>query len=199
MRGRSISSGQPTATLEASYDHRSGAYVGGAATAVLAGRQGAGLLGTQVYAGYAARTSNGFDIDLGIAGHAYTRRYSDGRAPRFTELHAGVSRGMFSLQARYAANDQGRDAPAAYLGLGASKALAPDWSLNARTGVLIQTSGAPALGGRRLRYDTSLALRRKIAAYELEARWTLGGPDDAYFDAPWQGASALVLSVRRGL
>jgi len=199
FRGRSLSKGHPTATLELSYDHRDGAYVGGSATVVFAGREDSGLLSTQVYVGYATRTSNGLDIDLGIAGHAYTDRYSGESDDRYAEFHASVSKGMLSLQARYAPNDQGRDTPTAYLGVGASKSIARDWAWSARVGALVQTSGAPALGGRRFRYDTSLGLRRRIAAYELEARWTLGGPDDAYFDGPWQGASALVLSVRRGL
>ncbi len=143
------------------------------------------------------RTANGFGIDVGVLGYAYTRRYSGGRADRFAEAHASVSKGALSVQARYAPNYQGRGTPVAYAGIDAAKPIARDWAIGAHLGVLAQTSGTPALGGRRLRYDASLGLRRTIGLYELEAAWTLGGPDDRYFDGPWQGASALVFSARR--
>jgi uncharacterized protein (TIGR02001 family) len=198
FRGRSLSEGHPAATLDVSYDRHDGSYFGGSATLVLGGDDDVGLLGTQAYVGYATRTENGLSIDAGIVGYAYTRRYSGRREERYAEAHVGVSNETVSASARYTPSYLGLGTSVVYTEIGTTKRVARDWVLHAHAGVLVQTSGMPALGGRRVRYDGRLSLRRDFGSYALEAAWTIGGPNDQYFDGPWQGASALVFSVQRG-
>jgi len=74
FRGRSLSDGRPVATLDLSYDSKSGPYLGGSATAILTGKERAGLLGARTYAGYATRTPADIGLDAGIVAYLFTSR-----------------------------------------------------------------------------------------------------------------------------
>lgn len=197
FRGRSLSQGKPVATIDVSYDDRSGLYVGGSATAVLGGVEVAGLLAQQAYAGYAIRDKSGASFDVGVIAARYTSLYGGGREDSHAEAYIGVSQGAVSTQIRFAPSYFGRGTPVVYGELAATRDLAPHWRLNGHIGVLAQTSGSPSLGGKRVRYDVRAGVSRAFGRLELAADWTLGGPAGSYFDGPWQGRSAVVLAVRR--
>jgi uncharacterized protein (TIGR02001 family) len=195
FRGRSLSDGRPVSTIGLSYDSKSGPYLGGSASAILTGDQRAGLMGAQAYAGYARRTASGVAIDVGIVGYAYTSRYSGNRAEQYVEAYAGLSKGPFSGYVRYAPDYLGRGTPVIYADFGAATSFAPKWKLAGHVGILTQTSGPPGLGGRRVRYDTLIGVSRSFGRLEVQTRWTFAGPDDAYYDGPWGGRSAFVVSA----
>lgn len=197
FRGRSLSDGRPVATLDLSYDSKDGPYAGGSATAILTGKSRAGLMGARTYAGYAARTPGGIGIDAGVAAYFFTSRYSGNRDDQYVEVYAGLSRGPLSGYLRFSPDYLGRGTPVVYADVSAARQIATDWRLSAHIGLLVQTSGAPDLGGRRSRYDTRIGVTRTIGPFEAQAAWTLAGPGGQYFEAPWHGRSALTLSLRR--
>jgi len=197
FRGRSLSDGRPVATLDVSLDSRSGPYLGGSATATLTGKDRAGLMGAQTYMGYATRTPTGVALDMGIAGYHFTNRYSGNRADRYVEVYAGLSRGALSGYIRFSPDYLGHRTPVVYADISAARQFAPNWRLGGHVGLLVQTSGAPNLGGRRSRYDTRIGVTRTIGAFEAQAAWTFAGPDGPYFQGPWHGRSAITLSLRR--
>lgn len=195
-RGRSLSDGRPVATLDLSYDSKSGPYAGGSVTAILTGKERAGLLGARTYAGYATRTATGIGLDAGIAAYLFTSRYSGNRDDQYVEVYAGMSRGPLSAYLRFSPDYLGRHTPVVYADISAAQQLAPKWRLTGHLGVLVQTSGAPDLGGRRSRYDTRLGISRTLGSFEVQAAWTFAGPGGQYFQGPWHGRSAVTLSLR---
>jgi hypothetical protein len=84
-----------------------------------------------------------------------------------------------------------------YADLNLAQPLGSDWTLKAHAGLLTQTSGSSALGSQKTRYDTRLALSRPLLGLEAEVAWTFAGPDDAYYDDPWDGHSAIVFSLSK--
>lgn len=197
FRGRSLSDGRPVATLGMSYEGKGGPYIGGSATATLTGKERAGLLGAQAYAGYATRTSSGVGLDAGIVAYLLTSRYSGDREDRYVEVYAGISRGPLSGYLRFSPDYLGGHTPVVYADINAAHQIAPKWRLSGHLGALVQTSGVPGLGGRRSRYDTRIGISRSIGSFEVQASWTFAGPGGAYFDGPWHGRSAVILSARR--
>lgn len=197
FRGRSLSDGRPVATLDLSYDSKSGPYAGGSVTAILTGKERAGLLGARAYAGYATRTATGIGLDSGIASYLFTNRYSGNREDQYVEVYAGMSKGALSAYLRFSPDYLGRHTPVIYADISAARQLAPKWRLSGHLGVLAQTSGAPDLGGRRSRYDTRLGISRTLGSFEAQAAWTFAGPGGQYFQGPWHGHSAVTLSLRR--
>lgn len=197
FRGRSLSDGRPVATVDLSYDSKDGLYAGGSATAILTGKNRAGLMGARTFAGYAARTSGGIGLDAGVAAYLFTNRYSGNRNDQYVEVYAGLSRGPLSGYLRFSPDYLGRGTPVVYADISAARQIAPDWRLSGHIGLLVQTSGAPDLGGRRTRYDTRIGVTRTFGPFEAQAAWTLAGPGGRYFQGPWHGRSAVTLSLRR--
>ncbi len=197
FRGRSFSDGRPVMVGSLSYDHRSGLYAGGSATAILTGERRAGLSGARAYGGYAVRTASGASFDLGVVGYRYTSRFSGGREVGYVEGYAGVFKDGLSGHIRFSPNYFDRGAPVVYVDVAATRALPLDWRLNSSLGLLVQTSGAPILGDRRSRYDAKIGVSREFGKIQLSADVTFAGPDGAYYDGPFSGRSALVLSASR--
>lgn len=197
FRGRSLSDGRPVATVDISYDSKDGPYAGGSATAILTGKSRAGLLGARTYAGYAARMSAGVTLDAGVTGYLFTNRYSGNRNDQYVEVYAGLSRGPLSGYLRFSPDYLGRRTSVVYADISAARQIAPDWRLSGHVGLLVQTSGAPDLGGRRSRYDARIGVTRTIGPFEAQAALTFAGPGGRYFQGPWHGRSAVALSLRR--
>jgi hypothetical protein len=154
-------------------------------------------MGARTYAGYAARAGGGIGLDAGVAAYLFTSRYSGNRKDQYAEVYAGLSRGALSGYIRFSPDYLGRGTPVIYADISAARQIAPDWRLSGHIGLLVQTSGAPDLGGRRTRYDTRVGVTRTIGPFEAQAAWTLAGPSGRYFQGAWHGRSAITLSLRR--
>ena len=74
FRGFSLTDGHPAGTLQLSYDHSSGFYANGAASAV-ARDGGVDFLGYQVNAGFAQRVTPELSLDAGIVQRWFRYRY----------------------------------------------------------------------------------------------------------------------------
>jgi uncharacterized protein (TIGR02001 family) len=195
FRGRSLSHGDPVIEADVSIDSDLGIYAGGSVTVTLTGERLAGLQGTNGYIGYATRIEDDLTVDVGVAGYAYTRRYSGNQADRYAEVYAGVTAGKFATYLHFTPNYLGRNVPVLYADFNLAQPLGSDWTLKAHAGLLTQASGRSRLAGRKTRYDTRLALSRPLLGLEAEVAWTFAGPDDAYYDGPWDGRSAIVFSL----
>jgi uncharacterized protein (TIGR02001 family) len=197
FRGRSLSDGRPVIEADVGVDSDMGIYAGGSFTATLTGKSRAGLQGVDGYIGYASRIDDELTFDIGVAGYAYSRRYSGNRADSYAEVYAGVTAGKFAAYLHFTPNYFDRDVSLLYADLNLAQPLGSDWTLKAHAGLLTQTSGKPGLGGKKNRYDTRLALSRPLLGLEAEVAWTFAGPDDGYYDDPWDGRSAIVFSLSK--
>lgn len=196
-RGRSLTRGQPVIDADISVDTTSGIYAGGSATLILDGDNGIGLQGVESYIGYAKKVDNDVTIDLGFANYVFTRRYSGAEKLVYAEIYAGVNSGNFSAYLHYTPNYFDMSVPVVYADLTLTQPLGSDFLLKAHAGLLTQTSGPPRRGGKDTRYDTRLAFSRPILGLEAEVAWTFGGPNDRYFDGPWDGNSAFIFSLSK--
>jgi uncharacterized protein (TIGR02001 family) len=143
------------------------------------------------------RIDDKLTYDIGIAGYAYTRHYSGNQANRYAEVYVGVTTGKFAAYLHYTPNYFDRSVPVLYADLSFAQPLGSDFTLKAHAGLLAQTSGPGRLGNRKTRYDTRLAVSRPLLGLETEVGWTFAGPDDAYFNGPWSGRSAIVFSLSK--
>ena len=198
FRGRSLSEGDPVATLSLSYDDPSGLYIGTSATVRL-GTQ-TGLVAQQFFAGRAVRITKDTSLDFGVNGYRYTSIYSGGIRQAYAEVYAGVTHKDVSLYVNYTADYFGQSVPVVYVSGSVVRDIAPGWQLRAAAGVLTQTSGPPRLGTASLRYDLSIGASRQLSRLTLAADATLGGPGGGsvgdYYSGPWRGRAALVISAR---
>ncbi len=197
FRGRSLSGGNPVLQVDASIDSRTGIYGGGQIITTLAGTDRAGVLGGIGYLGYAARLNDRVTVDVGTTSYAYTRRYSGNRDDFYTEFYAGATVNRVSAYVHYTPNYFNQSVPVVYADLSIVQPIGSAFTLKAHAGLLTQTSGPARLGGRWTRYDTRLALSRSIRTFEAELAWTFAGPDDAYFDDPWSGRSAVTIALSK--
>lgn len=196
-RGRSLSGGKPVIEIDYSLDTESGLYLGGSTSATLTGEDRAGLQGAEIYVGYTTEIVDGLSLDSGVIGYAFTDRYSGNQSDQFGEVYLGVNARNVALYVHYTPNYFDRSVPVLYTSASTSVPLGDGFSLSAKAGLLAQTSGPPRLRGREWRYDTRLALSRPFAGFDTQLAWTYAGPDDAYFEGPWEGRSALVLRVAK--
>lgn len=197
FRGRSLSGGKPIVDADISVDTNSGIYAGGSVTITLSGKARAGLQSVDGYFGYAARIDDNVTIDVGVAGYVFTQRYSGNLDDRYAEIYAGLSAGNVAAYVHYTPNYFDKGVPVLYAELNYTRPVGFDFTIKAHAGLLTQTSGPARLGGKTTRYDTRLALSRPMLGLEAEVAWTYAGRDDAYFDGPWAGNSALVVSISK--
>lgn len=198
-RARSLSEGDPVVSATLSYDDSSGIYGGASATLRLGGseKDGPGLLGQQLFGGYASRLSPQTSIDTGVNFYRYTALYSGQARTDYAEIYAGITHDNAALYISYTPDYFGNSLPVVHVSASYTRTIAADWSVSANAGLLLQTSGPARLEGRSVRYDASLGISRSFGRLTLSADATLGGPDDAYYAGSWRGNSALVISARR--
>lgn len=197
FRGRSLSDGEPVIDADISVDLSSGLYAGGSATIILTGQDRAGFQAIDGFVGYATRLDDNITVDVGIAGYAFTKRYSGNAPDRYAEIYAGVSSGGVAAYIHYTPNYFDRGVPVLYADLNFTQSIGSDFAIRAHAGLLAQTTGPARLGGRSARYDARLALSRPILGLEAEIAWTYAGPNDVYFGGPWGGNSAVTFSMAK--
>ena len=193
FRGRSLSAGQPVATLDLSYDHDSGLYAGGAATGVATGDDGTQLLSLQGYAGYARRLTRTTSLDLGVTSTHYTSYFSGGRAAGYTEAYIGVIAGPISAHLRYAPDYFSSHVSTLYGEIDAVLKPSDNWRLNGHFGVLTDVRAPANLAGGEQHYDWRVGVSRLIGHLDLHLSYDDAAPGGDYYNGrPHSGAGVTV-------
>jgi len=191
-RGRSLSAGEPAATLSVNYDDPSGAY----ATASVVGpdtRQGGvQLLGYIVNAGYVVRAPDGPAWDLGAINYHLASYQTAGRTVDFTEGYAGLVTRYVSFHLYYAPDYAHLGVRTLYADLDATFRPAPNLRLFGHLGALASVGGADQ-GKDQL--DLKLGIARQIKDGEVSIAWTHLAPVAAYAAGDHQSRDAIVLGA----
>lgn len=193
-RGRSLSSGQPVATVGISYDHASGVYVDVAAVAQLIGDE-AGVTRLQGDVGYAVRLDSALSLDVGVQRSQYTSHYSVGRAAHYTELFVGLTRHRVSARVYYSPDYLRSGTTTLYTEAEAALINGEKWHLSAHAGRLFYLTLAPAYAGFRDQYDWRLSLGRDVHGFDLHAALSGGGPGADFYAGDRRARTALVVGV----
>lgn len=194
LRGRSLSEGNPVATVGVGYDHPSGLYADAAAVAKLAGER-PGLMRFQADLGYAVRLGSRLSLDVGVLRAQFTSRYAGERAAHYTELFAGLTRGRVSARAYYSPDYFRPGTSTLYGEVEAALIRSEKWHLSAHAGRLFYLTLAPAYANFRDQYDWRLSLARDVHGFELHAALTGGGPGTDFYSSGSHGRTAVVVGV----
>jgi uncharacterized protein (TIGR02001 family) len=167
LRGYSVSDGQPTASVSLGYDHPSGAYVGGLATATF--RDGdPELLLLEGHAGYALRIAPDVSLDGGITHSQYYSGYGTNRNYQYTEVYVGGAVRNISGRLSYSPNYFFADTPTLYAEINGGIEAAPNLFLSAHAGGLFYLDDAPYYLPDT-RYDWRLGVSRQFGPYGIHA------------------------------
>jgi uncharacterized protein (TIGR02001 family) len=194
LRGRSLSGGNPVATVGIGYDHPSGVYVDAAVVAKLAGNR-PGVTRFQADLGYAVRLDSALSLDIGVLRSQYTSRYAGGRDAHYTEFFVGLTRHRVSARVYYSPDYLRSGTTSVYVELEAALIRSEKWHLSAHAGRLFYPTLAPAYVNFRDQYDWRLSLSRDVHGFELHAALSGGGPGDDFYAAGSHPRTALVVGV----
>jgi uncharacterized protein (TIGR02001 family) len=196
FRGRSVSEGQPTASLDAAFDAANGIYGGVALTGVATRHDGPQFLEAQQYLGYVRRLNAGPSLDFGVTHSNYTEYWGGYGGTQYTELYAGVITPRFASHLYYSPNYFGQGAATLYGEVDTAVRPARDWRLSAHAGLLTYLSGARAPDLHATQYDWRIGLATAIKALEVELSWSGAGPDPEYYSGAAHGRSGVALALR---
>lgn len=194
FRGHSLSRRRPVASVELSYDDRSGVYAGAAATAVATADAGVRPLTLHLNAGYARRIGTQATLDLGFVRSDRSRFTNGGSVRHYDEVYVGVIRGDIAGHVYYSPDYLEAGRSTIYADVDAGRPLGSHWRLSAHGGVLVQFS-RPL--GEPTQYDWRLGLSRQIGRFDVQAGVTGGGPGPDFFVGEERARTSLVLGVSR--
>lgn len=193
FRGYSLSNGNPAATIDLGYEHHSGLYLNGSATAGVVHSDPA-LLNYQLNAGYATWVSPTVSVDAGVVRNWYTRHARGTGDTHYTEIYLGMAAQGISSRIYYSPDYFRPGAHTLYAELEGALDLAPKWRLNGHVGLLTHLSDPPRYV-RRERYDWRLTLGRDLGRLDLHASLSGGGPGDDYYYGRRHSSTALTLGA----
>ncbi len=188
-----MSDQKPALSLNVSYDHRSGAYLGGVITGGPTRYDGMEVLRHVTYAGYAITPRRGPSFDVGVSNYHVADYRVRRRTVDYTEVYAGVLTDHFSVRVHYAPDYYDTGAKTIYADLGASLRPAESIRLFAHAGLLTPVGGRP--GARRKRYDFSAGISKQFARTQVSATWTNIDPQVIYANGDRDKRNALVLTA----
>jgi uncharacterized protein (TIGR02001 family) len=177
FRGRSISAGRPAIGLDVAYDDVRGPYIGAQTKSAVASDGTPRFLSAQAYAGYAQRTASGITFDVGLTHTRFSRFSGYGREADYSEVYAGLSDGRSSIRINASPDWLGRGNVTAYAEAAHLISLSDDWSLVLHGGLFLWLSENRPASVPKLRPDARLGLSRHFGRVQLEAGWTIGGPN----------------------
>jgi uncharacterized protein (TIGR02001 family) len=172
FRGYSLSSGQPVAILDLSYDDASGAYAAVSGSAVVRTSE-VEPLGLQLNAGYARRLSSIGTLDVGIVHSEYSNYSTAIPGNSDTELYVGLTRKHLSGRLYFSPHYFESGTWTLYGELDHSLDLAPTLNLNGHIGMLApvrRLDGSVA----RSAYDWRVRLNRQFGRLSVHAAATGG-------------------------
>lgn len=182
FRGESTSDDDATASLEVSYDHPSGLFVGASVTAAF-GEHDPHINGSNQYVGYAVRRGE-TSLEIGMIHRDYdsTSLFDDAYSPHYFEGFIGITRRSVRLRL-YVSPDYLRDGRTTYYGEVNGRLLKlGKWSLNGHAGLSVIPPD-PGDVGTRYYHDLSLQANRSLGKFSLgigiaETNYPVFGPDD---------------------
>ena len=177
LRSFAPSNRKPSASLNLSYDHKSGFYAGGSAIVFDASKGRVSQLGFMEYAGFVKPLKHGPALDVGVFNTDLTR-YTDARATplKYTEVYAGATSRNVSLHAYYSPNYLRGGSHTVYLDVSGAVRPRDKWRLFARGGALIPVNDQARAGLLRTRYDVRAGVARELGPAELNLSWTYSWP-----------------------
>jgi len=193
FRGYSLGSGDPAATLDLGYDHKSGLYLNGSATLGLEQSEPA-LLTYQVNAGYAARINPTVSVDAGAIRSWYTHYSTGTRDTHYTEVYLGVTAHGISSRVYYSPDYLRPGVETLYGEVEGTLDLAPKWHLSGHAGLLTHLTEPPRYA-RREHYDWRVTLGRDIGRLEVHASVSGAGPGTDYYSGRRHSATALTFGA----
>lgn len=195
FRGRSISAGRPTMSLDLAYDDARGPYAGVQAKGVLAGGFAPRALSAQAYAGYATRIGSALILDAGLNHTRFSRYSSLERKTGYSEVHVGLADNRSSARVSLSPDWLGRGNVTAYGEIGRQVALSDRWALALHGGLFLWLSDGRPPTVPQLRYDTRLTLSRRLGRVRLDAGWTTGGPRQDRYRGEERGHHILTIAA----
>lgn len=196
FRGRTVSEGQPIASVDATFDAASGLYGGVALTGVATRHDGAQFLSAQAYAGFVKRLDAGPSLDFGVTHANYSEYWGGDGATQYTELYVGVITRRIVSHLYYSPSYFGRHDATLYGEVETAVRPARNWRLSAHAGVLTRLSGSSPIGMRPTQYDWRLALATAVKAVEVELSLSGAGPDPDYYSGERHHHSGVAVALR---
>jgi len=194
LRGHSISSGDPVAMLDLSYDHPSGLYLNGSVIGVL--REGdAALLETVGGIGYAKRLTPTLSLDGGFSRTEYRDAYGLDYPVDYNEVYVGLYGRNVSGHLYYSPDYYYRGVRTLYGELETSKELTNKLRLSAHGGVLDYVDMPAGWPRPKTQYDWRLAASRQLGPVDFRAALTGGGPGPDYYEYRAHKRTAVVVSA----
>lgn len=197
FRGRSVSAGQPTASLDLSYDAANGAYAGLAVAGVATRSEGPQLLAVQEYAGYAKRLQAGGSLDFGVTHANYTEYYGGDGAAQYSEIYTGLITRRFATHVYYSPDYFGHGYATLYGEVDTAVRPARNLRLSAHAGVLSRLHGHHPAYVQPSQYDWRIGLATALRAFELEFTWSGAGPNRDYYEGRLRRRDGAAVTLRR--
>ena len=182
FRGHDLSGRRPVATVDLSYDDKSGIYLGGSGVVLLTGSD-PGLLELQANIGVAHAIDGSLSYDVGITRSQYFERNGTTRDLHYTEFYAGLTRRNLSVHLYYSPDYLGPGVNTLYGEATLTVRPARLWTLTAHAGKNVYLSNRPAQVSPQGQYDWSLGVARQLGRFEAHLALSSGGPGrDRYSD-----------------
>lgn len=182
VRGVSFSDGEPTASLNVSYDHPSGFYAAITGMSTDPTRRVIVMHGAMESAGYARRLSDSASVDVGVSHADYNINTLLPYAVGYSEVYSGVTFGNVSAYVYYAPKYLGEGPRSLYFDLSASVRPAPKWRVSGHVGALSTLGKWGPDADVRQRYDFRVATTYELGATELKLAWT--SSSHYYYEPP---------------
>ena len=193
FRGYSLSSGHPVGVADLSYDDPSGLY--GALSGSVVASSGIEPLSLQASGGYAKRLTSGVTIDVGAVHSRYSHYSSRGASNSYTEIYAGLSRGIVTSRLYFSPHYFGRGSRALYGEIDAGFAPVRRVRLDGHVGLLLPLDYRSPTSGNRAQYDWRVAAAREVGRASLRVIATGGGPGHDYYGNRPHNRTALIVGV----
>jgi uncharacterized protein (TIGR02001 family) len=195
FRGRSISNGDPAITLNLSYDHASGFYLGAAATAAIEDSEPK-VINVQGNIGFVHRLAAGPSLDIGVVHSHYGQYSSIGREAHYTEFYAGVLDRRVAFYIHYSPDYIQPGVATVYAELNGVIEPGRDWRLTAHIGTLTRVAGPGPPGSSSFGYDWRIAASHQLAGpLELEVALSGGGPMEERYANALHNRTAFTVSL----
>jgi uncharacterized protein (TIGR02001 family) len=192
-RGLSLSDGQPTLSLNASYDDGSGVYLGGSAIGQATVHAGPQMLGYVEYLGYARRVDLTKTWDIGVTHANYSLYYYRTHDVAYTQIYAGLRATHFSYYVYYSPDYFSEKVQSVYTEVNANARLSRKWRLLGHAGLLTPLETRRGDDSPREQYDLSAGVAAELGRIELQLGVATTGPGAYYLAGhPQQRATAFL-------
>jgi uncharacterized protein (TIGR02001 family) len=180
LRGYSLTGGDPALSVQATYDHPSGAYANLAGIADLGGSE-VRFMGVLANVGYARRLSSHVTIDGGLlrsqirASSRYRQSY------HYTEIYAGAAVGRVVGRIYYSPDYRSHGVSTLYGELETGFEPARDWRVSGHVGSLLYLTDAPYREAGSTHQDWRISVARRLGRMEIHSAFSGGGPGVRYY------------------